>query len=372
MVNRAATPTETTTPQVIFKGTAEEFVKIFGSTSASSKNVAVQCTGDENGKGAANVLFGTATNPDNGLVALINGVKPALEEVQGHKLMENPAGYGLLIMTDANNQPWIVSQDKGETATSTQVSTIDLKDYEDADEALWKIQHSVTATGEHQYKFVNKLDEELKPSNANIENNVFIPKGNAQYSKYGVVLEDINTADTYYSYALYKTADKYFTGDDLIKRYGDYFTLGITYKNDKNKDVDVTGVFEGQLRPVTEVTYSNGQAEYTDATTQKEFMLVNEKGNIIVIDTKAPLFEAPSDHGYAFTTITPKQWTEWQNTASLKTKYNYVTEFKLAYDYNNQSTTEAVTSIEIEGYTVGLEKKEGKYYFGGRRRKTVT
>jgi hypothetical protein len=36
-----------------------------------------------------------------------------------------------------------------------------------------------------------------------------------------------------------------------------------------------------------------------------------------------------------------------------------VTEFKLAYDYNNQSTTEAVTSIEIGGYTVGLEKKEG-------------
>ena len=159
-------------------------------------------------------------------------------------------------------------------------------------------------------------------------------------------------------YGLYKVSDKYFTANDLIERYGDYFTLGITYKDEKNKDVDVTGVFAGQLRPVSFVTYSAGEATYVDATTEQSFMLVNGEGNIIVIDTKAPLFEAPSDHGYAFTTITPKQWAERFTAATLK-DHNYVAEFKLAYDYNNQSTTEAVTSIEIGSYTVGLEKQEG-------------
>ena len=345
-----------TTPdaKVIFNGTVAELIKIAGDQ--TGENAAVECKD-------GNVLYGTATNPDNGKGAVIASVKPAIEEVEGHKLIESPGAnqYGLLIMTDGNGQPWIVSQAKGTTAKSEQVSTIDLENYVDAATALWKIEHYQTASGEHQYKFVNKLGEELNPANTNITGGVFSPKGNAPYSKYGVVLEDINSisSTTYYSYALYRTADKYFTANDLIKRYGDYFTLDITYKNDKNQGVDVTGVFDGQLRPVSSVTYSAGEATYVDAKTQDEFMLVNGEGNIIVIDTKAPLFEAPSDHGYAFTTITPKQWVEWLNTASLRTKYNYVTNFKLAYDYNNQSTTEAVTSIEIGGYTVGLEKKEG-------------
>ena len=378
MVERAATPTETTTPQVIFKGTAEEFVKIFGTTSAAGKNVAVQCTGDENGEGAANVLFGSAENPNDKPAINTNVKYQAWEKVFGYDLVEQETSdWCMLILTNQNNDVYAITADKTtEAASATQINNAsDMSKYTNNSAALWKMTRGQESDGQYYYKFVNKDGVDLK---ANIDLNsltgdektfaekanagIFYAANNALYNK-GVVFAvngsklDVNTPSV--AFGLYKTADKYFTGDDLIKRYGDYFTLGITYKDDKNKDVDVTGVFEGQLRPVTKVTYSNGQAEYTDATTQKEFMLVNEKGNIIVIDTKAPLFEAPTAHGYAFTTITPKQWTEWQNTASLKTKYNYVTEFKLAYDYNNQSTTEAVTNIEIGGYTVGLEKKEG-------------
>ncbi len=349
----------TSTTEAIFKGTAEEFQESL-TTSTEGKNVAVQCTGDSEGEGAANVLFGTATNPDNGLAALINDVKPALEEVEGYKLIESPAAdqYGLLMITAADNSAYIVSQDKGQKASSTPVSTIDLKDYEDADKALWKIQHFVTATGEHQYKFVNKLDEELNPSNTNIENNVFLPKGNAPYSKYGVVLEDINanSTTTYYSFALYKTADKYFTGDELIKRYGDYFTLGITYKNDKDKDVDVTGVFAGQLRPAKAVEYKNGEITITKAGDAEEFMLVNEKNEIIVIDLNNPLHQGSTTYGYAFKALPAKEYSEWKNTPALREKYDYQTKFQFAYDYNSDVTTETVSRITIAGLTMGLEE----------------
>ena len=341
----------------VFKGSAEEFVKIFGNTSTSA-NVAVQCTGDAEGNGAGNVLFGTATNPDNGNVAIIDGIKPAVEKVGDYELIENPSAnqYGLLIITDGNGNPWIVSQEKGQKAKSEAISTIDLADYVHAEGALWIMKSYSTASGEHQYKFVNKLGEELNASNSNITDGIFIPKGNAPYSKYGVVLEDISTANKYYSYALYKTEDNYFTADQLIDRYGDYFTLDITYKNDKDKDVDVTGEFEGQLYPVISVSYRAGEPTYVDASTQTRFMLVNEKGNIIVIDKKDPQYTAPTAHGYVFTTITPKQWEERNTPESLKA-HDYEAYFQFAYDYNDKVTTEAVTSIEIGGLKVGLEKK---------------
>ena len=336
----------------IFRGTSEEFVKIFGTT-VTSANVAIQCTEDK-----TNVLFGTATNPDNGLGAVINGIVPAVDKVGDYELIENPSAnqYGLLIITDGNGNPWIVSQEKGKKAKSEAISTIDLADYVHAEGALWIMKSYSTASGEHQYKFVNKLGEELNASNSNITDGIFIPKGNAPYSKYGVVLEDISTANKYYSYALYKTEDNYFAANDLIKRYGDYFTLNITYEKDKNKDVDVTGEFEGQLYPVISVSYRAGEPTYVDASTQTSFMLVNEKGNIIVIDKKDPQYTAPTAHGYVFTTITPKQWEERNTPESLKA-HDYEAYFQFAYDYNDKVTTEAVTSIEIGGYKVGLEKK---------------
>ena len=349
--------------EAIFNGTAEEFQKIVKDNNipTESVNVAVQCTGDENGEGAANVLFGEVTNPDNGLGAVIAGITPAAEKVGGYELFKTVTNqFGLLMITEEDGTPYIVSQNKDSEAEVKEVANVDLGDYEHNEAALWQMECVPTLDGQYQYKFVNKLGEQLKATSttndANAKNGIFVSY--MKYGEYGVALHNVQN-NKILSFGLYKTADNYFTGNQLIKRYGDYFTLDITYKNDKNQDVDVTGVFDGQLRPVFSVRYSAGEATYVDAKTQDEFMLVNEEGNIIVIDTKAPLFEAPSDHGYAFTTITPKQWTEWQNTASLQTKYSYVTNFKLAYDYNNQSTTEAVTSIEIGGYTVGLEKKEG-------------
>ena len=86
MVTRAS-QAEGVTPQVVFKGTADEFVKIFGATTTNN-NVAVQCTGDENGEGAANVLFGSAENPNDKPAINTNVKYQAWEKVFGYDLVE--------------------------------------------------------------------------------------------------------------------------------------------------------------------------------------------------------------------------------------------------------------------------------------------
>ena len=344
---------------ITFNGTVEEFQKIVknNNISTESVNVAVQCTGDENGDGAANVLLGDVPNPDNGLTSIINGAKLLDEEVLGHTLVEkvdaNKNNYYLLIQKSYTGDNNVIYSDADGNVTYKEATTDVLEDAANDANYLWVAYENTGLDGSYTIYFKNKAGKTFEATGKKSVNNVPYLNG-VPLAKSG---NGLSGTDARY-YGLYKVSDKYFTANELIERYGDYFTLGITYKDDKNKDVDVTGVFAGQLRPVKSVSYSNGKATYEDATTDQSFMLVNEEGNIIVIDTKAPLFEAPSDHGYAFTTITPKQWAERFTTATLK-DHNYVAEFKLAYDYNNQSTTEAVTSIEIEGLTVGLEKQEG-------------
>ena len=337
---------------VNFDGKSDTFTEVTKDKNITAK-VPVVCED-------ATILYNGANNPDDGSNVIIDGIEPAVANLYGYKLMENPSGFGLLAIT-AGPDTYLVMQEKNKDAELIKItSATELNNYISNKAALWQMSQNKVA-GVYQYSFVNKDGVQLK-ANASAEENaqkgIFVPQQNAPYnSERGVVLPNISD-NQYWSFGLYKLSDNYFTANDLIERYGDYFTLGITYKDEKNKDVDVTGVFAGQLRPVSSVRYSAGEATYVDATTEQSFMLVNGEGNIIVIDTKAPLFEAPSDHGYAFTTITPKQWAERFTAATLK-DHNYVAEFKLAYDYNNQSTTEAVTSIEIEGLTVGLEKQEG-------------
>ena len=332
-----------------FKGTAEKFMELAGNNKPSGA-LAVVCSD-------FNVLYDGATNPDNGLAAIISDAKLLDKEVLGHSLVEkvdaNKNNYYLLIQKSASGDNNVIYTD-GSTVKYIKATTAVLEKAATDPAYLWTAYENTDLDGSYTIYFKNKAGKTFAATDKKSVNNVSYLNG----VPLAVSGPNLSETKTRY-YGLYKVSDNYFTGNQLIKRYGDYFTLGITYKNDKNKDVDITGVFAGQLRPVASVEYKAGEATYKDAEDNKEFMLVNEEGNIIVIDTKAPLFEASNDHGYAFTTITPKQWTEWKNTASLRTKYNYVTEFKLAYDYNNQSTTEAVTSIEIGGYTVGLEKKEG-------------
>ena len=351
----------TSTTEAIFKGTAEEFQESL-TTSTEGKNVAVQCTGDSEGEGAANVLFGEVTNPDNGLGAVIAGITPAAEKVGGYELFKTTTSqFGLLVITEEDGTPYIVSQNEGSEAEVKEVAEVDLDGYKHNEAALWQMECVPTLDGQYQYKFVNKLGEQLKATSntndANAKKGIFV--SSMKYGEYGVALHNVQN-DKILSFGLYKTADSYFTAEQLIDRYGTYFTLGITYKDDKEKDVDVTGKFAGQLRPMENVYYANGRIFLDPAADDAtNFMLVNEKDEIIVIDKKNPLHQGSVEYGYEFTTLTPQQWIDWNKnqTKDPYNKHDYKAKFQFAYDYNDKpSTTQAVTSIEIDGLKVGLEK----------------
>ena len=337
-----------------FASTVEEFQKIVEDENISTTNdVAIECSD-------CNYLFNDAKNPDNGNSSLISGIKPAEKEVAGYKLIESPSSsqYGLLIITTESVGEWIVSQ-KGNQAVVEPVKDAKLTELEHSDAALWRIEEYKTATGEIQYKFFNKLGKQLKAKaaqgqtvDADAKKGIFIPKGNVPYNEFGVVLPNVQTAD-YLSFGLYKTADKKLTANELTKRYGTYFTLGITYKDDKGKEHDITGKFEGPLRPVTSVVYNAGETKYVDATDEESFMLVNENGDIIVVNTDEPIHAGKAEYGYAFTTLTPHDWSKAVNEGKAG---KYQTQFSFTYEYGNDANTvKEITGIQLGYLTVGRQ-----------------
>ena len=142
----------------------------------------------------------------------------------------------------------------------------------------------------------------------------------------------------------------YMQANNLIWRNGDYFTMKITYKNDKNKDVDLTGEFKGNLRPVKSVRYNAGEAEYVDAQAETDFMLVNEEGNIIVVDTEKPLHTGSQKYGFALETITPKEY----QTAINEGKNTYLTTFRMSYlPGTDQKDVTSIKGITVSGNVNG-------------------
>ena len=139
----------------------------------------------------------------------------------------------------------------------------------------------------------------------------------------------------------------YITGQELLRRYGDHFTLKITYKDDYKNDVDVTGVFAGKLVPCT-VDYKSGTATYVKDY-DDVFMLADEKGNIIGVDTEDPLHTGKADYGYALTTITPKDY-------SLEPS-RYEVLFSMEYTPGTaEENVGTITKIFLGNLQVGLQE----------------
>ena len=159
-------------------------------------------------------------------------------------------------------------------------------------------------------------------------------------------------------FGLGQLQNAYMSANSLIYRYGDYFTLKITYKDNQNNDVDLTGEFKGQLRPVRSVTYNNGQTDYVDAQAETEFMLVNEDGNILAVNIDKPLHDNNvQDYGYAITTITPHEYqlaVALDNDGKADTYNPYITTFSLAYTPGTaQNDVRTITGIEVGGVVDG-------------------
>ena len=162
----------------------------------------------------------------------------------------------------------------------------------------------------------------------------------------------INQANTF---GLGQIQVAHISAGELISRYGDHFTLKITYKNEYQKDVDITGVFSGNLRPCI-VSYVNGQATYDyDIKGRTNFMLVNEKGNIIAVDKNKPLLAGKGEYGYSFITITPKQYQLDQNDSNAETEY--AVWFDMEYTPGQaEGDVSTINNINLGDLRVGLQK----------------
>ena len=154
------------------------------------------------------------------------------------------------------------------------------------------------------------------------------------------------------------------SASELTSRYGDHFTLKITYKDDYDNDVDMTGVFSGNLRPCV-VSYSAQEgAKYNYDVEGDSYMLVNEEGKIIAIDLNDPMLEGDGKYGYKLVPITPKQYQLDQTDD----KTNYAVWFKMEYTPGQaEGDVKVINKIAIDNYrdtyhysyVIGLLKENG-------------
>ena len=134
----------------------------------------------------------------------------------------------------------------------------------------------------------------------------------------------------------------------LLNRYGEYFTLDITYLKDEVGQTDLTSIFEGKLTPMERVVYTPEKVTYNKATSEydKEFMLVNEEGNILAVnmDEDDRLSEGETNHVYPLTTITPHEYALDQAQQD-PAKRIYATRFY--FDYEPGTAIENSSSVNI-------------------------
>ena len=155
------------------------------------------------------------------------------------------------------------------------------------------------------------------------------------------------------------------SASELTSRYGDHFTLKITYKDDYDNDVDMTGVFSGNLRPCVVFYSAQEGAKYNYDVEGDSYMLVNEEGKIIAIDLNDPILEGDGKYGYKLVPITPKQYQLDQTDD----KTNYAVWFKMEYTPGQaEGDVKVINKIAIDNdrdasphyrYVIGLLKENG-------------
>ena len=155
------------------------------------------------------------------------------------------------------------------------------------------------------------------------------------------------------------------TAGELLGRFGDHFTLGITYLDeDTEKDVDVTGTFEGNLRPCR-VWYNAGQItyDYENIKSERSFMLVNENGKIIGVDLTDPLYgEGNKEHGYSLIEISASDYVKSLSDPNFE--HEYAVWFLMEYTPGQlEEKVQVINKIYLDRYEsgntfqIGLEKQ---------------
>ena len=168
-------------------------------------------------------------------------------------------------------------------------------------------------------------------------------------------LSSISPVSMAHAFGIAKIREGYMYAETLLQRYGEYFTLKIEYDKDGDgeDDTDLTSIFAGELTPVKNVKYNGGNTSYDLADPKAtEFMLMNEKNEILVLttDPTTTWSSGTNIHAYKLDKVSAK-------ALELDTKNYYQTTFRLKYIPGITPSQE--TSIDaIEVYVDGEGWKE--------------
>ena len=360
-----------------FNGTSDQLDDILGDTEVKA-NVAVQCAGDE-----TNVLFGAPSKVENGwpseskgmadvewgdyvgmqadgtkdkVVLIIDGLAVKATQDEDGNVSYSLDEY-LPSSTDADNKPSQYHFTLTPFEYAPGKYELRIKDcygewLEVGDEFVTVNNVAVTKGDKGQWLF---NDKELA------NNNVVFPTGLELMSGSDFVVEDgsalgvsSDVADAQ-KFGTAKVSQAFMYAEDLLKRFGEYFTLDITYtdKDEYGNDVkvDLTSIFEGELTPVqwNETGYYAGNTWYRLAySNENKFMLINENNMILALNTnpKTGWSSGTNVHAYKLELITPKQYAE-DLKATDHAPY-YRTTFTIEYTPGDDaSSTQNITNVYV-------------------------
>ena len=352
-----------TTPdaKVIFNGTVAELIKIAGDQ--TEENAAVECND-------GNVLYGTATNPDNGKSAVLAAVKPALATVQGYELEENATSdYSMLILTNQENEAYVITVEDGK-AKAVKVSEIDLGDYANNPASLWKMTSGTESDGRIYYKFKNQdkvqlkaaieteglSDEALAVAEA-ANKGTFYAENNVPYNK-GVALAvnglDLQDNSPVVMFGLYKAGNQVLSVEDLMWYENDGFSVTIYYdsKDDDcfSKEHLATNIagnpFQMHLTPMKWNGSTKKFVEFTTTTDgEGQFYLKNAEGNYIVAQKYASSGSTQNQSTYVFTTVTEKALEH--DLATGEGNYFGLFQAEVSAKYTDLKTLTAIDVLKV-------------------------
>ena len=378
------------TASVTFNGDAHLLAEAVQNADLDGANVAVKC--DD-----IYVTYGEATAPEGEPAISVDGQGQASSiPLTYHKdLADGKEATNLLVV---NNQEVKAYRAEGETTSTVSLSNYNPSNNTEEGEnraELYQWTFSVEATNDGEYKMylVDNYGQKLTVKDTNgtdrwayVDIDIDENDGKFTFTQNGQTLP----ADTYPKKYVLKVSDTEYVyvnanneldtqtlfGNEfgagsvdvariqagyLLQRFGDHFTLEITYEDKDENEFDLTSIFEGELAPMKNVYYRDGKAYYDKADGwMKEFMLVNEDGEILAVNTNEEdrLSIGKVNHVYPLTTISPRQWA---NDQAVGGDHIYATMFRFEYEPGqNASDVQAITKIQayVEGEWIDL----GCYY----------